>query len=115
MTPSSHSPGNAARQTLVYFLDRYGLPTVLILVFGWWVGTRVAEPLVQSHTQFLSEQVKYSSQQSECMSKMQDFLHKHSDMMRTLNEKQCLILDELLTLHKAKPPADPPGPGSGGE
>ena len=35
-----------AKKTLFHILDRYGLPTLMLILISYWGATRVAEPLI---------------------------------------------------------------------
>ena len=41
------------RKTGFYLVDRLGVPTFLLVIVLWFVGTQVVQPLVSSHADYL--------------------------------------------------------------
>lgn len=41
----------------VWAVERVGIPTVLLCVVGWFIMTKVAEPVVASHIEFMNSQI----------------------------------------------------------
>lgn len=50
---------------LIYSAERFGVATVILICVGWWFASRIAEPLVQSHIDFLKIEQKNTSELGE--------------------------------------------------
>ncbi len=43
-----------SKQAGLYILERFGLPTLLLIGVAWWVRNDVLQPLTQTHIKFVS-------------------------------------------------------------
>jgi hypothetical protein len=53
-------------------LQKFGIATVILLAGGYWVATRVAEPLVTTYQEFIRAQSQVSIEQSATLKGLRD-------------------------------------------
>ena len=53
-------------------LQKFGIATVILLVGGYWVATRVAEPLVSTYQEFIRLQSQVSIEQSATLKSLKE-------------------------------------------
>ena len=74
---------------LIYFAERYGIPTVLLVVGVWWFATKVGEPLVKSHVEFLQNEQKNSVQiietQKQSIRSSETLIEAQKQSLKTLD------------------------------
>jgi hypothetical protein len=103
VTPSYEDPTGRVEFPLKvrwvqYLLEHYGVPTLLLLVGLWWFASRVAEPLVQSHVQFLEQQTKISKEMAETQKTQTETLQGLRDWSLrsdTSHQQQLQALDKI--------------------
>ncbi len=83
------------KDSIWYVIERLGLPTVLIVLVGYWSAGHVVDPLVKSHAEYLDQQVGVSRQQAKTL----DNLSRLIDEMQRAHEAQNAMLREI-TAHQ---------------
>jgi len=53
-------------------LQKFGIATVILLAGGYWLATRVAEPLVTTYQEFIRVQSQVSIEQSATLKSLRD-------------------------------------------
>jgi hypothetical protein len=103
--------GAHAFDRLVYVLDRFGLPTVLLLGLAWYVHRDILKPLTQTHIQFVGSTAEAVAKIAEAERSQAATLEQMSRIMadqdRRLDEFKA-TLGRPVT-HATTPPTRPPG------
>lgn len=70
--------GNGTKSVWLYILEKFGVPTLLLLVGGYWLATCVGQPLVNAHCKFLEEQIGLSEQQAASLRNQVDLSNQQA-------------------------------------
>lgn len=96
------------KNNIVEMVQKLGISTVLLIFAFWWFTSKVAEPMISSHTQFLQAQVETShiaaqtlerlsrvvEGQAACLTRIEDCQREsqkqHAEMLEKLSRSQTI-------------------------
>ena len=111
MTPPSYNDSSPAPEFppkwrwVQYLLEHYGVPTMVLMLGCWWFATRIAEPLVKSHVEFVQRQAETAREIVDTQKTQAKTLEKASETLGKLegfsvrveqaHERQCQALESI--------------------
>jgi hypothetical protein len=73
---------------IICIMQKFGVATLLVLLGGWWVATRVAEPMISAYGDFIKAEAKTAADQAET-------LRGFNETLKTLKEAETTRLAQI--------------------
>jgi low affinity Fe/Cu permease len=85
--PDSHSPLNPYAEFLFRVAEKFGVPTVLLLIVLWWMKTGIVQPLLDAHFEVVGKIVRGQEEHTESIAALGDKLDELIRVSRDAAEK----------------------------
>ena len=80
---------------LIWSLQKFGIATILLLIGGWYVATRIADPLLEKYIQNIDIQGKVAQQQAETLMGLQKMLQERATMFAQMTAEHKEMIENL--------------------